>query len=90
MRASEFLSFQVEFSQLAAERFDKLGRSVQERLIRKLQQVAKNPRRYLSRLRGVDAFKIRVGDYRIIVDVDWEEETVYVLTLGHRRTIYRE
>ncbi len=89
MRASEFLSFQVEFSQLAAERFDKLGRSVQERLVRKLQQVAKNPRRHLSRLRGVDAFKVRVGDYRVIVDVDWKEETVYVLTLGHRRTIYR-
>ena len=83
------MAFRVEFSQLAADKFRKLERDVQERLIRKLQQVAGGPRRYLTRLRGVDAFKIRAGDYRIIVDVDWENQTLYVLTMGHRRTVYR-
>jgi len=32
---------------------------------------------------------LRVGDYRIILDVDWEKEVLIVLTLGHRGTAYR-
>lgn len=47
-----------------------------------------NPGRDLSRLSGEDAYKLRVGDYRMIVDWDRKEETVYVLTVGHRRNIY--
>lgn len=83
------MPFQVEFSQLAADNFEKLAEDIQDRLARNLRQVAERPRRFLTRLRGVDAFKIRVGDYRILVDVDWKRQTIYVLTLGHRRTMYR-
>lgn len=83
------MPFQVEFSQLAGEKFEKLAKDLQKRLVRKLQQVAERPRRFLTRLRGVDAFTIRMGDYRIVVDVDWERQTIYDLTLGHRRTVYR-
>lgn len=44
--------------------------------------------RDLSGLSGEDAYKLRVGDYRVIVDWEREEDTVYVLTVGHRRNIY--
>lgn len=83
------MAFRVEFSPLAADKFRKLEGEVQEKLGKKLQGVAESPQRYLTRLRGVDAFKIRAGKYRIIVDVDWEKEVIYVLTLGHRSTVYR-
>lgn len=81
------MAFRVEFSRLAADRFRKLEPEVQERTARKLQEVAEGPRRSLTRLRGVEAFKIRVEDYRIVVDVDWKDEAIYVLTLGHRSTV---
>lgn len=51
--------------------------------------MAREPRRHLSRLRGIEAYSFRVGDYRTIVDVDWDQRVVYVLTLGHRSTVYR-
>jgi mRNA-degrading endonuclease RelE of RelBE toxin-antitoxin system len=59
------------------------------RIAKKLREVAENPKRHVSSLRSIGAFKIRVGDYRLIADIDWTEEVVYVLTLGHRSTIYR-
>ena len=46
------------------------------------------PERDLSPLLGEDVFKFRVGDYRVLVDWDRTNDTVYVLTLGHRRNIY--
>jgi mRNA interferase RelE/StbE len=66
-----------------------LDKAVKERIARKLQVVAQEPARYLTQLSSVEAYKLRVGDYRIIVDVDWGEKVVYVLTLGHRGTVYR-
>ena len=79
----------MEFSELAAEKFRKLDRSVRERIAKKLHDVAEDPRRYLTRLASVEAYRLRVGDYRVIVDVDWDREVVHVLTLGHRSTVYR-
>jgi len=48
-----------------------------------------NPSRYLTRLSSVEAFKLRVGNYRAIVDVAWEQKMIYVLSVGHRSTVYR-
>ena len=58
-------------------------------MARKLRTVALDPARYLTRLRSVEAFKTRVGDYRAIVDVDWQRRIVHVLSVGHRSTVYR-
>ncbi len=79
----------MEFSELAAEKFRKLDRGVRDRIAKKLRAVAEDPRRFLTRLASVEAYRLRVGDYRVIVDVDWEREIVHVLTLGHRSTVYR-
>lgn len=79
----------MEFSELAAEKFRTLDRSVRDRIAKKLRETAEDPRRFLTRLASVEAYRLRVGDYRVIVDVDWEREIVHVLTLGHRSTGYR-
>lgn len=79
----------MEFSELAAEKFRKLDRSVRDRIARKLRDTAEDPRRFLTRLASVEAYRLRVGDYRVIVDVDWDREIIHVLTLGHRSTVYR-
>jgi len=83
------LAFRVELSQLAAEKFRKLEPAVKDRIAAKLREVAENPRRHMTSIRGIGAFRIRVGDYRLIADVAWDEQVIYVLTLGHRSTIYR-
>ena len=74
---------------MAGEEFRKLDKPVRERIARKLQTVALNPERHLTRLSSVEAYKLRVGDYRAIVDVDWQREVLYVLSVGHRSTVYR-
>ena len=48
-----------------------------------------SPARFVSRLASVEAYKLRVGDYRAILDIDWDGKKVYVLSVGHRSTVYR-
>ncbi len=83
------MTFRVEFADLAAERFKKIPQKVQDQVARNLRQVAENPRRHLVRIMGVDAFRVRVGDYRVILDVKWPEEILHILTIGHRSKVYR-
>jgi mRNA interferase RelE/StbE len=41
------------------------------------------------RLKGRSEYRLRAGDYRIIYEFDQSQNTLYLLTLGHRREIYR-
>ena len=42
-----------------------------------------------TRLTGLDAFRLRIGDYRVIYDFDLAKATLYLLGIGHRREVYR-
>jgi len=48
-----------------------------------------DPKRYLESLKEVGGYKLRVGDYRVILDVDWNTKTIFVLLVGHRKKIYK-
>ncbi len=42
------------------------------------------------RMKGVEAYRIRVGDYRIIYTFDNSKGTLHLLAVGHRREVYRK
>lgn len=53
-------------------------------------RLAQNPRpRGCRKLSGRDGWRIRVGDYRVIYEIDDVQQTVTVLHVGHRREVYR-
>ena len=43
-----------------------------------------------ERLQGRGEFRLRVGDYRIVYEFDLERNELYLVTLGHRREVYRQ
>ena len=57
-------------------------------LIKKIEDSKERPFHYFTKLVGKDEWKLRVGDYRGIVDLDNTNEIIYVLRLGHRKNIY--
>ncbi len=54
-----------------------------------LRSLAQNPRPpgYLK-LAGREGFRIRIGDYRAIYEIDEERRVVTILHIGHRRNVY--
>ena len=51
--------------------------------------LGENPRpQGCKKLRGRNGWRIRVGDYRVIYEIDDATETVIVLNVGHRKDIY--
>ncbi len=33
-------------------------------------------------------YRLRIGNYRVLFDVNWEKEEIYILKIGHRRDVY--
>jgi mRNA interferase RelE/StbE len=42
-----------------------------------------------ERLQGREEFRLRVGDYRVIYEFDISLNELLLVTLGHRREVYR-
>ena len=49
-----------------------------------------NPQDYLEPVKQTNSYKLRIGDYRAIIDVDWENEILFVLLVDHRRRVYKK
>jgi mRNA interferase RelE/StbE len=55
-----------------------------------VRNLAGDPRPHGCKKLKVGAWAIRVGDYRIVYDVDDADRSVIVLKIGHRRDVYRD
>ena len=33
-------------------------------------------------------YRLRIGNYRVLFDVNWEKKEIYILKIGHRRRVY--
>ncbi len=70
----------------------KLDTTIKTRIVRAIQELAMQPRPSRStKLAGnmQGSWRIRVGPYRIIYDIDDKEQTVVILAVLHRREAYR-
>jgi mRNA interferase RelE/StbE len=88
------LSWRVEISDIAERQLKKLDRPVQKRILQYLSdriEGCKNPRHFGEPLKGGFSgfWRYRIGDYRVICEILDEGVIVLVLTIGHRREVYR-
>jgi len=87
--------WRIEFSPLAERNLPQLDRQVGQRILKFLHdRVAQldNPRMIGEAQKGSklgEFWKYRVGDYRIIANIDNEAVRVIVVRQGNRREIYR-
>lgn len=80
--------FKIIWSESAARQLGKLDRSVAKRILERVQALESDPLRSLRRLVGVPYYRLRVGDFRVIVEVAQERLLILVLQVGHRSRIY--
>ncbi len=33
-------------------------------------------------------YRLRIGNYRVLFNVNWEKKEIYILKIGHRREVY--
>jgi mRNA interferase RelE/StbE len=88
------MAWTVEFDERARKEFRRLDTIVQKSILRYLRQrvaAAADPRRLGKPLHGEFAglWRYRVGDWRLVCRIEDKKLVVLVLTVGHRREVYR-
>ena len=58
------------------------------KIVLKVNEVQEDPFRFLEHYEGKDYYKLRVGDYRLLIDVDFKNKVLLVQVIDHRGRIY--
>ncbi|HIG94439.1 MAG: Addiction module toxin, RelE/StbE family [archaeon GW2011_AR13] len=82
--------YEIIFSKEAKEQLKKLDQNIQERILQGIEKLRIKPERCLKKLVGDPGFRLRVGDYRVIVDINRNLVQVLVISVGHRKNIYKK
>jgi mRNA interferase RelE/StbE len=84
------VSYAVDIHAPAKKSLCRLPENIQTRIARAMLALEENPRPSgVVKLSGREAWRIRIGDYRVIYTIDDGKKEVVVFAIGHRREIYR-
>lgn len=82
--------YEVVFDEEAIDFLEKLERNLKERIYNKIVSTKSNPFRFFERLEGRKDYKLRVGDYRVIADINSIIKRIEVTRVGHRKNVYKQ
>jgi mRNA interferase RelE/StbE len=84
------MTWQWILTPAAEKQLDRLDPNLRDRITRRLDDVAdtiQDPG--IRKLQGGKGFRLRVGDYRVVFEIDWEKQTIIVTRIGDRKDVYR-
>ena len=83
-------SYQIEWRRSTRKEIRRINRSVVPRIIEAVESLSIEPRPVgCKKMRGSEcAYRIRVGDYRIVYEIYDHRILIEVIRVGHRRDIY--
>ncbi len=80
--------YTLEVSKSAKKFLQELEKKDSEMILGKIYSITENPFRFLKRLQGDKLWRLRIANYRAIVDVLISANKIIVLRIGHRKNVY--
>jgi len=84
------MTFEVKWNPNAAKIFSQLSKDVIKNVFKKLDKIKEDPFRYLEHFEGKDFYKLRFGDYRALVDVDFHNKVLKIEVFDKRSRVYKK
>jgi mRNA interferase RelE/StbE len=82
--------YKVIFTKSVKKDFRKIPKLEVSKILNEITDLAKNPRSLKTKkLKGEELYRLRVGNYRVIYDIQDNLMLIFVVKLGHRSDIYR-
>ncbi len=77
------------YSSLALKQLEKLDHVIRDRILISLERLRIRPESCdIKKLVGMQGYRFRVGDYRVIFDMEKDKLLILVLQVGNRKNIY--
>lgn len=84
------MSYSIEYSTLAIKQLKKLSKTLQENIIMSLERIRIRPYEFVQKIVGTETYRLRIKNYRVILDIINDKLVILVIKVGHRRNIYRK
>ncbi len=85
------MSYQILVSRQAEKEMAKIPKPFYQKIKQAILSLSINPRPVgCKKLQGRDGYRVRIGDYRIVYDIDDKIITVQILTVMNRKDVYRK
>ena len=86
------MPYTLIYSARALKDLEKLPPEASKRILTALERLAdeNDPERSVKRLQNSPLYSLRVGDYRVILDIRREKITIFVLRARPRRNVYHD
>ena len=82
--------YTVLIKRSAEKEMDRLPTSTFKRVAQAILELERDPRpKGSKKLRGMQDYRLRVGEYRVLYSIDDHKRVVEVIAVGHRREVYR-
>jgi mRNA interferase RelE/StbE len=82
------MSYYIRYSPHAERDLKKLPKDIQIRIVTALDSLMDNPEKHLKRLADLPLFSFRVGEFRVILNIEEETSILKILKIGKRNNIY--
>ncbi len=80
--------YRIEWTEKAFKQLNKLPRVVAKTIYNRVGELKENPRgSSVKKLVGKPLYRLRIGDYRVIIDIKDQELVIMVIEVGHRKSI---
>ncbi len=81
--------YELIYSPSSVKQLEKLEPNIKERILIALERLRIRPESCdIKKLVGMQGYRFRVGDYRVIFDMEKDKLIILVLQIGHRKNIY--
>jgi len=83
------MAYEIVWNSKAEDDLSDLDNEAQKRIILKLDSIVENPHRFLDYLQKYCVYKLRVGEWRIFIDIHDNCRELEVLRIRHRSKAYQ-
>ena len=82
--------YSIRFGESFQKDINKIPQKDRKKLLARIDKLAIEPRPYgYEKLSGMEYYRVRQGNYRIIYSIRDTELIVLIIKIGHRKDIYR-
>ena len=81
--------YKIKVTDTAKKQLKKLDRQTAKRIDNKLHEISNDPFLYVTKLVGLEFYKLRVGNYRVLMTIEQNNLIIIVVEISHRRNIYK-
>ena len=81
------LTYEVKIKPKAIKQLKKLEKNITERILKRIILIKDTPQSFMKKLESKNIWSLRVGDYRILIDIYEDKKIIEIIKVGHRKDV---